>query len=540
MASVTSMSCIGDVVLVGRRAYYAECLLGGGLRGDRVLLLTVADSQLNGVLKWSLCCAAAHAPLDLACASETLPSVADASAEVALPFSLDTGDAAPKTSVWVSENGLLAFDEDPGVWFPVFDLANLSAGNFDVIAPLYADASQGANSSVTYGTTTFEGLPAFCVNWTNLEPNNDVADIVIDPVPTNTFQVVIVERTDRNVGAFDIITNYASVGWDDSFCNDQLNEGFGLCCEKIPIEFDVDVEAAQVEGPCCGDIILPSAAAAQGPECCDIEFEGPCCDFQFEGPCCDIQFEGPCCEIEFGAPCCDIDGELVPCDDLLLAQADPVFPPDQTVAGVAGVSFPADGSEGFLVGRTVDFAGSGILEGMTDPNGLSATSLNSLQAGRHVVEVDGGFASPVGSVFGRVELEDGSPVADGLVWVCGGPDLDDEVPEFECAFTRTGANGGYELDGVPLGFYEVTARGPAGSDLFDQTECSNRSPIKLRRSCCSAQHCPLTTWASVQRTHGARAQACTTEMSSMSRSPGAPLEWPNGRFRVTPARARGQ
>jgi len=423
----------------------------------RRVFLAAALALLGALWLASPAAADENAPLDLTCADATLPSDADASAEVTLPFSIDIGNADLATSIWVSENGVLTFDFDPGAWYPIFEFSNFAGFDDAYIAPLYTDAEQGAAGSVSYGATTFEGRDAFCVDWTDLEPN-DPNGLLADPIPTNTFQVVLIERADRNDGSFDIVTNYESIGWDDSYCSDELNGEFGVCCAKFP---PIEVNA-QDEGPCCAEIIIPSAAAAaQGPGCCDIEFEGPCCDFQFDGPCCEIELE----------ECCDIgDGIVIPCEQIpqAAAQAQPVFPDGQSAPSFAGVSFPGDGV--FVDSIAIEFTGSGIIDGMIDPDGLSATSRNSLQAGRHVVEVDGANG-PVGQVVGSVLLEDDSPVSNALVWVCTDPEGGDELFEdIDCAFTRTDANGAYSVDGVPLGLYEVTARGPAGSDLFDESE----------------------------------------------------------------------
>ena len=65
-------------------------------------------------------------------------------------------------------------------------------------------------SPVTYGTGTVNGHLAFGVNWI------DVARYYSEALSPerNSFQLVLVQRSDRAAGAFDIEFNYGSIAWD--------------------------------------------------------------------------------------------------------------------------------------------------------------------------------------------------------------------------------------------------------------------------------------------------------------------------------------
>ena len=61
---------------------------------------------------------------------------------------------------------------------------------------------------VTYGTGTVDGRNAFGVNWVN------VGHYSRDTDPLNSFQLVLVDRSDIGVGDFDFEFNYDTIGWE--------------------------------------------------------------------------------------------------------------------------------------------------------------------------------------------------------------------------------------------------------------------------------------------------------------------------------------
>lgn len=110
-------------------------------------------------------------------------------------------------SVFVNNNGNVTFD-DPLFAFTPF---NLLQTNQLIIAPFFADVdTEGAGDPVSFGTGTYEGHPAFGVNWLNVDY------FFSDPSHTNrnSFQLIIVSRADRGSGDFDIVFNYDQIRWE--------------------------------------------------------------------------------------------------------------------------------------------------------------------------------------------------------------------------------------------------------------------------------------------------------------------------------------
>lgn len=71
-----------------------------------------------------------------------------------------------------------------------------------------------------YGRTTFEGHQAFCVNWLNVGYFSAHTDKL------NSFQLLLVNRSDQGVGAFDIVFNYGQIQWESGDASNGIN-GFG-------------------------------------------------------------------------------------------------------------------------------------------------------------------------------------------------------------------------------------------------------------------------------------------------------------------------
>ena len=92
----------------------------------------------------------------------------------------------------------------------------LAASNRNIMAPLWADVDtrNTAAGQVTYSTTTAGSVPqvngrnAFFVNWIGVASYNNQS------TPTDSFQLVIVDRSDTGAGNFDFMFNYDQVTWD--------------------------------------------------------------------------------------------------------------------------------------------------------------------------------------------------------------------------------------------------------------------------------------------------------------------------------------
>jgi hypothetical protein len=110
------------------------------------------------------------------------------------------------SSAYVSSNGYLTFNSGQDEFTPA-GLGSSYTGQ-PIIAPFFADVDTQGTGTITYGTGTFNGLTAFGATWNAVGYYNDHTN------PLNTFQVLLVDRSDVSTGDFDIYFNYDSIGWE--------------------------------------------------------------------------------------------------------------------------------------------------------------------------------------------------------------------------------------------------------------------------------------------------------------------------------------
>jgi hypothetical protein len=122
-------------------------------------------------------------------------------------------------SLFVNTNGNVTFDAPLPEYTPVA-LANTS---HVMIAPYWADADTRAPLSdvARFGRTTFGGRPAFCVDWSGSGVGYFIRldelftqDTYLFPDRLNSFQLLLIDRSDTGPGNFDIVFNYAQVQWE--------------------------------------------------------------------------------------------------------------------------------------------------------------------------------------------------------------------------------------------------------------------------------------------------------------------------------------
>jgi hypothetical protein len=91
-----------------------------------------------------------------------------------------------------------------------------------ILAPFWADVdtSNPASGVTQYGTGTVGGRNAFAVNWFDVGYFDTRADLL------NTFQLVMIDRSDTGAGNFDFEFNYSKIQWDTGEASDGIN---GLC-----------------------------------------------------------------------------------------------------------------------------------------------------------------------------------------------------------------------------------------------------------------------------------------------------------------------
>ena len=123
------------------------------------------------------------------------------------------------SDVFVNNNGNVTVNSALSEYTPY----DFSIGGDPIIAPFFADVdTRGQGSSVvTYGQVAdFNGRPAFCVNWVNVGYYQARDDKL------NSFQLLIVDRSDTGAGNFDIVFNYDGIQWETGEASDGV-DGLG-------------------------------------------------------------------------------------------------------------------------------------------------------------------------------------------------------------------------------------------------------------------------------------------------------------------------
>ncbi|OGO49436.1 MAG: hypothetical protein A2148_08130, partial [Chloroflexi bacterium RBG_16_68_14] len=107
-------------------------------------------------------------------------------------------------SLYVNNNGNVTFDFPLGEYTP-FDLTSTERV---IIAPFFADVDTRTGNVATYGTGTVDGRPTFGVNWPGVGCYSEIITVL------NSFQVLLIDRSDFSPGDFDIEFNYNAVQWE--------------------------------------------------------------------------------------------------------------------------------------------------------------------------------------------------------------------------------------------------------------------------------------------------------------------------------------
>ncbi len=123
---------------------------------------------------------------------------------------------------FVNNNGNMTFDSALSEFTP-FGLLNSER---IIIAPFFADVDTevSGSSPVTYGQGILGSRPAFAVNWVN------VACFSTTDGGLNSFQMIIIDRSDIGEGDFDIEFNYQAIDWESGTASD----GNEVCEEGSP------------------------------------------------------------------------------------------------------------------------------------------------------------------------------------------------------------------------------------------------------------------------------------------------------------------
>jgi len=171
----------------------------------RIIGVVLQVTLLAGLTTAVIGTAPAHAVTVQSCGGTSFPGNDDNSVgPVALGFTLDFFNVSSNT-VFVNNNGNLTFTSANGTFTP----GAISGASQPIIAPFWADVDTGVGNVVTYGTTTFGEHAAFCATWPGVGFYSQHTDKL------NTFQVILVDRSDVAPGDFDIVFNYQQIQWEE-------------------------------------------------------------------------------------------------------------------------------------------------------------------------------------------------------------------------------------------------------------------------------------------------------------------------------------
>jgi hypothetical protein len=125
------------------------------------------------------------------------------SAQASLGFSIKFFGTT-YSDIFVNNNGNATF----GSAFTTYTPESLDSLNRAILAPYFADVDTRRGPNVTYGQGSVDGHQAFAVNWIGVGYYRRHIDT------PNSFQLVIIERSDRGVGEFDVEFNYDQILWE--------------------------------------------------------------------------------------------------------------------------------------------------------------------------------------------------------------------------------------------------------------------------------------------------------------------------------------
>jgi len=122
------------------------------------------------------------------------------------------------SQLYVNNNGNVTFNAAMSTFTPF----SLLSTQTPMLAPFFADVdTRNAASGLTqYGQATVDGHKTFGVNWINVGYYATQAD------KTNSFQLIVTDRSDTGAGNFDFQFNYDKVLWETGSASSGTN-GFG-------------------------------------------------------------------------------------------------------------------------------------------------------------------------------------------------------------------------------------------------------------------------------------------------------------------------
>lgn len=204
--------------------------------------------------------------------SSTLGHVDDGSSPpISLGFSANLWGHS-YNQLWVNNNGNITFDgafDDP---FTSFVPTSLASSGRVIVAPFFADVDTTAPQSgvVTYGTGTLGGKNAFAANYINVEPFFELP-------PKNSFQVVLIDRSDTGLGNFDIEFNYDSIAWEGGEATGSNELGLGGTAARVGLSDGAALHTYELPGSGINGALLDTNTST------GLRYSHPGVDFEIRG-----------------------------------------------------------------------------------------------------------------------------------------------------------------------------------------------------------------------------------------------------------------
>jgi len=145
--------------------------------------------------------------------------------------------------LYVNNNGNVTFNA-PLPNFVPFDLLSTAT---PIIAPFFADVDTRLGNVVTFGQGTVNGRPAFGVNYIDVRHFDTAGSN--QGLPTNSFQLVMIDRSDVSPGDFDFEFNYETIQWEAGEASGSDPFGLGGASARVGYSNGVN---AQFELPGSG------------------------------------------------------------------------------------------------------------------------------------------------------------------------------------------------------------------------------------------------------------------------------------------------
>lgn len=126
------------------------------------------------------------------------------SGDVSLGFTINFAGIG-YSSIAVNTNGNLSLgDGGFGSGMP----ANLANTSRVLLAPFWADVDTRGTGSIQYGAATIAGRSSFVATYSN------VGYYLANAAKTDSFQVIVFDRSDTGAGNFDVEFNYDRIQWE--------------------------------------------------------------------------------------------------------------------------------------------------------------------------------------------------------------------------------------------------------------------------------------------------------------------------------------